>query len=44
MKEFSYNLNKIFVLLSEIKNAIYLEELELTKIKYINFIEKNYLL
>ncbi len=40
MKEFSYNLNKIFVLISEVKNAIYLEELELTKIKYINFIEK----
>ena len=40
MKEYSYNLNKIFVLLSEVKNAIYLEELELTKIKYVNFIEK----
>ena len=40
MKEFSYNLNKVFVLISEMKNAIYLEELELTKIKYVNFIEK----
>ena len=40
MKEFSYNLNKIFVLVSEMKNAIYLEEIELTKIKYVNFIEK----
>ena len=38
--EFSYNLNKMYVILSEIKNAIYLEELELTKIKYVNFIEK----
>ena len=28
------------VLISEVKNAIYLEELELTKIKYVNFIEK----
>ena len=40
MKEYSYNLNKIFILLSEIKNAIGLQELELVKIKYVNFIEK----
>lgn len=40
MKEYSYNLNKIFILLSEIKNAISLQELELVKIKYVNFIEK----
>lgn len=40
MKEFSYNLNKVFILINEVKNAIYLEELELTKIKYVNFIEK----
>lgn len=40
MKEYSYNLNKVFVLLSELKNAINLQELELTKIKYVNFIEK----
>ncbi len=40
MKEYSYNLNKIFVLLSEQKNAINLQELELVKIKYVNFIEK----
>lgn len=40
MKEYHYNLNKIFVLLSEFKNAINLQELELVKIKYVNFIEK----
>ena len=40
MKEYSYKLNKIFILLSEIKNAISLQELELVKIKYVNFIEK----
>lgn len=40
MKEYSYNLNKVFVLLGEIKNSIEIEELELTKIKYVNFIEK----
>ena len=40
IKEYSYNLNKIFILINEFKNAIELEELELTNIKYINFIEK----
>ncbi len=40
MKEYSYNLNKVYILLGEIKNAINIEELELTKLKYINFIEK----
>lgn len=40
MKEYSYNLNKIFVLINELKNAIDVEEVELTKIKYVNFIEK----
>ena len=40
MKEYDYNLNKVFVLLSEIKNAISLQEVELVKIKYVNFIEK----
>lgn len=40
MKEYSYNLNKIFVLLSEFKNAINLQEVELVKLKYVNFIEK----
>lgn len=40
IKEYSYDINKIYVLLEEIKNSINLEELKLTKIKYINFIEK----
>lgn len=40
MKEYSYNLNKVFVLIGELKNAIDVEEVELTKIKYVNFIEK----
>ena len=40
MKEYSYNLNKVFVLLSELKEAIGIEEIELTKIKYVNIIEK----
>ncbi len=40
MKEYSYNLNKIYVLLGEYKNAVDIEELELCKQKYINFIEK----
>ena len=40
IKEYSYNLNKVFVLIGELRNAIELEELELTNIKYVNFIEK----
>lgn len=40
MKEYSYNLNKVYILIGEFKNAIGLEELELAKQKYINFIEK----
>lgn len=40
MKEYAYNLNKVFVLLSELKNAINLQEVELVKLKYVNFIEK----
>lgn len=40
MKEYSNNLNKIYVLLEELKNAIELEEVELTKVKFVNFIEK----
>lgn len=40
MKEYSYNLNKVYILLEEFKTAIDLEELELSKLKYINFIEK----
>lgn len=40
MKEYSYNLNKVYVLLSELKNALDIEEVELIKVKYVNFIEK----
>ncbi len=40
MKEYSNNLNKIYVLLEELKNAIELQEVELTKVKFVNFIEK----
>lgn len=40
MREYSNSLNKIYVLLEELKNAIELQEVELVKIKYINFIEK----
>lgn len=40
MKEYSNDLNKIFILLEEVKNAIEAEELELIKNKYIIFIEK----
>lgn len=40
MKEYSYNLNKIYVLLEELKNAIDIEQVDLSRIKYINFIEK----
>lgn len=40
MKEYSYNLNKVYILLGEFKNAVDLEEAELAKQKYINFIEK----
>ena len=40
MKEYSYSLNKIYILVEEFKNAIDLEEADLAKIKYINFIEK----
>lgn len=40
MKENSYNLNKVYILVEEFKNAVDLEEAELTKIKYVNFIEK----
>lgn len=40
MKEYSYNLNKTYVLLEEFKNAVDAEQSELSKIKYINFIEK----
>lgn len=40
MKEYSYNLNKVYILLEEFKNAVELEENQLAKQKYINFIEK----
>lgn len=40
MKEYSYNLNKIYILLEEFKNSVDIEELELVRQKYINFIEK----
>ena len=40
MKEYSNSLNKVYVLLEELKNAIELQEIELTKVKFINFIEK----
>lgn len=40
MKEYSHNLNRVYVLLGELKNAIEIEELELTKMKYVSFIEK----
>lgn len=40
MKDYSYNLNKIYILIEEMKNTIDLQEADLTRIKYINFIEK----
>lgn len=40
MKEYDYNLNKIYVLLEEFKNVIDAEEADLARIKYINFIDK----
>lgn len=40
MQEYSYNLNKVYILIEELKSAVELEELELTKVKYVNFIEK----
>ena len=40
IKQYEDDINKIYVLLEEVKNAIYMEEIELTKFKYINIIEK----
>lgn len=40
MKEYSYSLNKIYILVEEFKNAVDLEQADLAKTKYINFIEK----
>lgn len=40
VQEKSYSLNRVYVLLGEVKNAIDVENLELLKLKYVNFIEK----
>lgn len=40
MQARSYSLNKVYVLLGEVKNATDLENLELLKLKFVNFIEK----
>ena len=40
MQDESYKINKVYVLLGEVKNAIDMENLELTKLKFVNFIEK----
>ena len=40
MKQRSYSLNKIYVLLGEIKNVTDAENLGLFKLKFVNFIEK----
>lgn len=40
MKEYSYSLNKIYILVEEFKNAVDSEQADLARIKYINFIEK----
>lgn len=40
MKENAYNLNKIYVLIEELKNAISTENVELVKVKYISLIEE----
>lgn len=40
MRKHSNNLNKTYVLLEEFKNAVELQEVELAKVKYIDFIEK----
>lgn len=40
MQARSYSLNKVYVLLGEVKNAIDTENLELVKLKFVNFIEK----
>ena len=40
IQENSYNMNKIYVLLEELKNVVEKQEVELCKVKYINFIEK----
>jgi len=40
MKENSYNLNKIYILIEELKNAINTENINLVKLKYIKLIEE----
>lgn len=40
MQARSYSLNKVYVLLGEIKNAMDVENLNLVKLKFVNFIEK----
>ena len=40
MREYSYNLNKVYVLLEEFKTVIDSEQIELSRVRYINFIEK----
>ncbi len=40
MQQRTYSLNKVYVLLGEVKNAIDLENLGLLKLKFVNFIEK----
>ena len=40
MQERSYSLNRVYVLLEEVKNAMDVENLELLKLKFVNFIEK----
>lgn len=41
MKEYSYNLNKVYILLEEFKSSIDNEEADLAQVKYITFIEKS---
>ncbi len=40
MQAKSYKLNRVYVLLGEVKNAIDIENLELLNVKFVNFIEK----
>jgi len=40
MRENTYNLNKVYVLIEELKNAINMENMELIKMKYVNLIEE----
>ena len=40
MQKNSYKLNKTYILLGELKNAIDIESIDLVKLKFVNFIEK----